>query len=196
MALDILPAIFCCLNTSEQDFVVSKGRVTGARTGKTVSVLHANGSKHNFDIMSRYWALSGGPDGSEKRRDLRIATANGQPLAYDGNREKLVATASGADFPAVFLVKGDRQAICLSDTAGLLTFSPEGQLQSGAEIVNVWEVLSISDAVITYHRNGLDAYCDLPTDVPIGLAPLPLPVLLRESFDGLLQCIQKYEQRF
>jgi len=192
--LDTKPDFFCCLYSHIDEFVVHHSRVRIRKSGTPVSVLHANGVKGNLNILTRYWALCGGAAGVTRLHDLHVATIDGQPLAYDAERRKLVPSHTLDPALAVFLVKGDRHALAFT-SEGLLTFNPGGSLGRGATKVDIWEVVSTRDGVTTYHDSALETYCLADAAQNVKLTPLSLHTLLAPSFDDLMALIMRYESR-
>ena len=87
--LDTAPDFFCCLISHIDEFVVHHSRVRARRSGKPISVLHANGNKGNLELLPRYWDLCGGSRGIPRLHDLRVATMGGQMLGYNAENYKL-----------------------------------------------------------------------------------------------------------
>jgi hypothetical protein len=195
LALDTGPDLFLCLISHADEFIVDRSRVRSRRTGKPVSVLHANGNKENINILSRYWKLCGGAAGVARLHDLRVATIGDQILGYHAETRKLVPSHPRDPNLVVFLVKGDRHALILSPAHGLLTPDPVGHLGTGAPKIDIWEVATVRETLTTYHGTTLEIYCTDTAGQPVTLAPLPLPALMTPSFDDLLTLIDQYEKR-
>lgn len=195
VALDTGPDIFCCLISDIDEFAVHHSRVRRRESGKSISVLHANGDKRNLAILPRYWALSGGATGAARLHDLRVATVRDQVLGYDADHHKLVASDARDPALPVFLVKGDRHAIGLSATHGLLTFTPGTTVVTGATRIDIWEELFTHDGITGTHGVPLAQYCAVANADEVTLAPLPLKCLLEPAFDELLALLTRYESR-
>lgn len=190
--LDAEPSIFCCLNTCADDFVLSRSRVRSARSRGSVSILHANGGKVNMDILTRYWSLIKGTASEVRHHDLRIVVSDSDPLAFDVSMKKLTPR-SNLKMPATFLVvRGERHAIALSPTHGLLTFTPDGRVMSDGRLINYWELLSVRGAVTTHHGRLLRDYCESGAGRQISPAPPPLSVMLQPWFDDLLGLLDEF----
>jgi hypothetical protein len=187
--------IFCCLNSSTDDFVVSRSRVRHHNEHNTVSVLHANGGKHNLDVLTRYWSLIGGATGG-RSHDLRLATVDGAVLAYHPMSRKLVASRPQDPCAVFFLVKGDRHAIAVTAEHGLLTFDRNGGIGRGATTINPHELLSLRETVMTCHGTTLDAYCAPSKSGDIAMAAPTLSLLRQPWFGTILELIEKYEARY
>jgi hypothetical protein len=192
--LDTGPDFFCCLISHVHEFALHHARVRTVRSGKPISVLHANGNKGNLDILPRYWDLCGGSRGVPRLHDLRVASMSGQLLGYDAERYKLVPSHVLDPELLVFLVKGDRHALALT-SGGLMTLNPDGHIGRGATKVDIWEVLGARGGISSFHGNPLEAYCLEPDGAAVTLAPLPLQTLMSPAFDGLVELIARYESR-
>ena len=190
--LDTMPEIFACLNTSLDDFVVARSRVRGRRSGRTVSVLHANAGKANLEVLTNYWSLVCGATGTPGQHDLRIATANGQVLGYNAEQKKLVPV--GLLDPSVMLlvVKGNRHAIALTAADGILTFTPQGTVHADSSVVNLWEILTVRQAVMSHHERPLESYCNVGDAEHVTCVPPTLFFLLSPSFEVLLDLMRQY----
>jgi hypothetical protein len=204
VVLDTTPTIFCCLNTSERDFAVSKGRVIGMRTGRTVSILHANGGKHNLDILQRHWAFVRGTSGAWSDYDLRIPSVDGHPLTYDAERKKFLISDRTDQSTVVSLVKGNGQAIFFTAATGLLTFVPGGTVNCDATKVSIWETFKIRPietadhglAIVSYHNEALNISCDPVSDRPIVLDYMTLAYLLHPFFVTVIDIARQYHTSF
>ena len=77
-------------------------------------------------------------------------------------------------------------------------------MRYGAKRVAIWEIFNTRPietaghglTIASYHKLGIGAYCDPPTDRPIVLAHLPLDFLLRPSFDDVLSALRRYAAAF
>jgi hypothetical protein len=192
--LDTAPDFFCCLISHIDEFVVHHSRVRARRSGKPISVLHANGNKGNLELLPRYWDLCGGSRGIPRLHDLRVATMGGQVLGYNAETYKLAPSHALDPELLVFLVKGDRHALALT-AAGLMTFNPSGDIGRGATKVDIWEVLGARDGITSYHGIPLQAYCQEQDGQEATLAPLSLLTLMSPAFDGVLELIARHESR-
>jgi len=190
--LDTAPEIFASLNTSFDDFVVSRSRVRVRKTGRTVSVLHANAGKQNLDSLVRFWALQSGAASAPGQFDLRIATIGDQVLGYSPEQRKLIPVDPLDPSAVVFAVKGNRHAVALSAAHGLLTFAEHGAVHAGAEIVNLWEVVKVRDDMRSYHNTDLGNYATIAEDATIGYTSPTLSLLLQPSFDALMKLMKDY----
>jgi hypothetical protein len=195
LAFDTGPDLFCCLISHTDEFVISRSRVRARRSGKPVSLLHANGNKENINILSRYWKLCGGAQGVARLHDLRVVTMDGKVMAHDPETLKLVPSHPLDPNLVVFLVKGDRHALALSPARGMLTPNPNGIVTSGAKKIDIWEVLTMRETATTYHGTTLDMYCTGGEGKPVTLEPLPLPALMADTFDDLVAFVAQYESR-
>jgi hypothetical protein len=192
--LDTAPDFFCCLISHIDEFVVHHSRVRARRSEKPISVLHANGNKGNLELLPRYWDLCGGRRGSPRLHDLRVATKGGQLLGYNAEHYKLVPSHALDPELLVFLVKGDRHALALT-AGGLMTLNPNGNMGRGATKVDIWEVLGARDAITSFHGLPLEAFCLEQEGPGVTLAPLSLLTLMSPAFDGLLEMIERHEDR-
>jgi hypothetical protein len=195
LGFDTGPDLFCCLISHTDEFVIDRSRVRAKRTGRPISVLHANGNKENINILGRYWKLCGGAEGVARLHDLRVAVMDDKVMAYNAETRKLVPSHPLDPNLVVFLVKGDRHAIALSPAHGLMTFNGAGGLGTGATKIDIWEKLSVREVVTSYHETTLDTYCADSEGKPVTLAPLPLPALMTSSFDDLVTWVAQYEKR-
>lgn len=190
--LDTGPDFFCCLISHIDEFVLHHARVRAQRSGKPISVLHANGNKGNLDILPRYWSLCGGKRGIARLHDLRVASLGGHLLGYNAEHQKLVPCHALDPELLVFLVKGDRHALALT-SGGLMTLNPNGFIGRGAIKVDIWEVLGARGAITSYHGFPLETYCLEPDGQEVTIVPLPLQTLMSPAFDDLLELITRYE---
>ena len=195
--LDTECDIFCSLNLSTTDFVVSESRIRHLRSSNTVSVLHANGGKHNLPILDRYWSLIGGATGG-RPHDLRLTKYCDAALAFDRERRKLVPSDTVNGSTVFLLVKGGRHALAATADHGLLTFDPFGGVSEGASLVGPHEILSIREQPVTHHGTTIDIYCaETKNNSCIVLMESPKVSALSESwFDRILSIVQEYCDKY
>jgi len=196
MLVDVEPEIFCCINASSDDFAVSKSRIRRAATGRSVSILHANGGKYNLDILERYWRMIEGDGKAARFHDLRVATVQGQPLKYDPESKKLVPTHIFDENTVVFVVRGGRLAIAVSAAHGLMTLTAAGLIHVDASSVGVWEISTVRDLITSFHGLELAAYCNVQEGATVTITAPLLTWLRLPAFPKLLDQIAKYDQTF
>lgn len=188
ICLDMATSIFAPLFLTEQDFVLERYGVRNTVTGRSPCVLHANGFKHNMNVLHVIDGMAG-----HAPMYLSLACAGEALLGFDHDRRRL--TVLGQEDPVMLLVHGDR-AFAFTASAPILTFERELAVHADAEDVGEWETLLVASARLTSdHSVPIERYIDGLGDERVRLAPVPLTVLAQASPQKLLGAVSYIAER-
>lgn len=155
LGLDITPSVFATLNGSVNDFVIRKQGICKRYSETPLIALHANGNKHNIDVLSRL-------DSYRKLVSPQLAVYviyfDAGYGAYDSNTRKIASNKSITD-DSVLLVGLTGKKTCGMTLSGrILTFLPDGSINGDTSSLGAWEWIYREDEYRSAHAISIKDY--------------------------------------
>lgn len=193
LALDLECSIFATLNGSVGDFSFDRQGVINSETGRSISVLHANGDKANLPILT---AINELIHEVPENIDLRVFISELGFLEHDGPEERLTWNLTVNENTLFFVVRANRRSVSFTAAHGFLTYCPDRVVHCDRDTIDSWEILYLRDHAISTHGLPLKEYM-YPQPADVGRwSPIPLGVFSSPAATKLLEIVGRCTEIF